>query len=68
MPITICNWLCNCFNFNCVHVDKICKFEIYNTNSEVSLNFNSVVHNLNTDLKYLIFKTNVVDLEKRLLI
>ena len=23
-------------------------------------------HNLNTDLKYLIFKTNVVDLDKRL--
>ena len=48
------------------HVDKICKFDIYNSNSEVSLHFNSVFHNLNTDLKYLIFKTNVVDLEKRL--
>jgi hypothetical protein len=48
------------------YVDKICKFDIYNSYSEVSLHFNSVFHNFNTDLKYLIFKTNVVDLEKRL--
>ena len=35
------------------HVDKICKFDIYNSNSEVSFHFNSVFHNLNTYLKYL---------------
>jgi hypothetical protein len=40
----------------CEHVDKICKFDIYNHYSEVSLHFNSVFHNFNTDLKYLISK------------